>query len=359
MPDWNIPRLRLANLGLSAGAFKTPEAVVAHLGALQGQDYLASLWAVGSRLPGCTQAQVEAALTRRALVRSWPLRGTLHLVAAQDLGWMLALLGERNLARAAGRLRQLELDPQTLDRAMGLMAKALRQGPLSRPALLQALEHGGVSTQGQRGYHLLWVAAQRGWICGVGRLGKQDAFALSGSALPQTKARPRDAALAELAHRYFVGHGPATEDDFAFWAGLPLKEARLGLELARAGLQSREQHGRTYWMGARVLGPERDWTRPRLAAGFDECLLGYRDRGDVLEAVHAPKVCPGGNGVFLPLLLRQGQVQGAWTRELRAATVRVKVLPFRPWPSSQTRTLRAEAQAYAGYLGLSLHPDPL
>jgi hypothetical protein len=356
MPDWDIPRLRLANLGLSAGAFKNPESVVAHLGALQGQDYLASLWAVGSRLPGCTQAQVEMALERGALVRSWPLRGTLHLVAAQDLGWMLALLGARNLARAAGRLRQLELDAKTLTRSLALMAKALRQGPLSRPALFQALERGGVSTQGQRGYHLLWVAAQRGWICGVGRLGKQDAFALADAWLPKTKARSREAALAELAGRYFAGHGPATLADFAFWTGLPLGDARLGLELAKAGLQARDQAGQTYWMDPKGLAQERDWAGPRLAAGFDEFLLGYQDRGDVLEKIHAAKVCPGGNGIFLPLLLRQGRVQGAWKRELRASTVRVQVQPFQALPKAGARPLRAAAQAYAAFLGLELEP---
>jgi hypothetical protein len=356
MPDWNIPRLRLANLGLSAGAFNRPEDVVAHVGALQGQDYLASLWAVGSRLPGCTQAHVEVALERGALVRSWPLRGTLHLVAAQDLGWMLDLLGPRNLARAAGRLRQLELDPKTLDRAMGLLAKALRPGPRSRPALFQALERGGVSTEGQRGYHLLWVCAQRGLICGVGRLGKQDAFALAEAWLPKTKARGKEAALAELARRYFSGHGPATVADFAFWTGLPLGEARLGLDLARAGLQARDQAGQTYWMGPKVPAEGRDWAGPRLAAGFDECLLGYQDRGDVLEKADAPKACPGGNGIFLPLLLRQGRVQGVWKRVLKAATVRVELLPFRALPKSEAGPLRAAAAAYAGFLGLELEP---
>ncbi|HET8645200.1 MAG TPA: crosslink repair DNA glycosylase YcaQ family protein, partial [Vicinamibacteria bacterium] len=145
---------RLANQGLAAPLRGGPADLVRHLGAVQAQDYPGSLWALGLRLRGASRAGVEAAIASGALVRTWPMRGTLHYVPAEDVRWMLRLLTPRVIARSAGRYRQLELDEVAFARARRILSRALRDGRrLTRRAAYSALEAGGVRAAGQRGIH--------------------------------------------------------------------------------------------------------------------------------------------------------------------------------------------------------------
>src|SRR5262245_8621765 len=126
------------------------------MGAVQAQDHAAGLWAVGVRLPAATESDIEAAVAARTIVRTWPMRGTLHFVPAADVRWMLGLLTPRVLARSAGRYRELELDAAALSRAGRILARALRDGRrLTRGAAYAALARGGVSPEGQRGIHVI------------------------------------------------------------------------------------------------------------------------------------------------------------------------------------------------------------
>ncbi|HVF66173.1 MAG TPA: crosslink repair DNA glycosylase YcaQ family protein, partial [Pyrinomonadaceae bacterium] len=128
MHGLNVAAERLANQHLSRQVFEKPSDVVRHLGAVQAQDYLASLWAVGLRTKGATEADVERALADRSVVRTWPMRGTLHFVPAADARWMLGLLTPRVVARSAARYRQLELDERTFARCGEVFVRALRGG---------------------------------------------------------------------------------------------------------------------------------------------------------------------------------------------------------------------------------------
>src|SRR5881394_3653680 len=104
-PD-EILKLRLENQRIAHTSFRKAEDVVAWFGAIQAQDYLGSLWAIGQRMTAATEAAVEAAEARRAIVRTWAMRGTLHFVAAADARWMTALLAPRVIARNAARWKR-------------------------------------------------------------------------------------------------------------------------------------------------------------------------------------------------------------------------------------------------------------
>src|SRR5215218_8138423 len=146
-----VARLRLRNQGIAAGRFKNPSDVVRWFGAVQAQDYLGSLWALGLRLPRASEAEVERAVADRSIIRTWPLRGTLHFAAAEDVRWMLGLLGARTVARAAGRYKQLGLDEATFSKSRRVLARALEGGrALTRPELGAALARSGIATDGQR-----------------------------------------------------------------------------------------------------------------------------------------------------------------------------------------------------------------
>ena len=256
----NITLERLAAQRLIGRAFRTPADVVRWFGAVQAQDYPGALWAVGLRTTGATEAAVERAVESRAIVRTWPLRGTLHFVAPEDVRWMVAHFAPRMIARAAQRFTQLELDRRTLSRSAAVVTKALQGGrQLSRPRLYQRLECAGIAVGEGRGLHILWKCAHDGLICFGAREGKQHTFALLDEWLPPTRALDRDEALAEIARRYFTSHGPATVSDFGWWSGLSASDARSALEMARPGLQSERIDDAVYWHAERRgSAPARD-----------------------------------------------------------------------------------------------------
>ncbi len=354
MAGFDIATQRLHNQGIVPTRLTTPGEVVRKLCAVQAQDYLAALWAIGLRArPLTTDVEVEQAIQAKEIVRTWPMRGTLHFVAAADVRWLLALLTPRVLAGAARRQQQLELDVAILSQTEALFTKALHgRPPLTRPQMMALLEQAGISTKEQRGYHLLWWAAQIGLICFGPRQGKQDTFVWLDDWLPPGPRLSRAEALAELARRYFTGHGPATLQDLMWWSGLPAAEARAGLEQVAAELASAVVDGQTYWFASPSASPSAAISPAYLLPAFDEYLLGYRDRSAVLDPAHATLIVPGSNGVFKPLLVVDGQVVGTWQRTRRQTKVVVEVQPFAALSPAHREAAAAAAEPYGRFLGL-------
>lgn len=352
MTSFDLTHRRLHNQMIAPAAGALPGDVVKQLGAMQAQDYLGALWAVGLRLAATTEPTIEQAISDKKIVRTWPMRGTLHFVAPEDARWMLALLTPRILANAARRHQQLELDGATFARVETLFASALRGGrQLTRSEMMAALERGGIATAGQRGYHILWWAAQTGLICFGPRQGKQDSFVWLDDWLPAGQPLSREEALAGLTRRYFTGHGPATIQDFIWWSGLPAADARAGLEMVKAQLAYEEMGGQSYW-----FSPASVTKNPAPAAWllppFDEYLLGYRDRQAVLNPAHANKVAPGANGMFKPIIVIDGRVAGVWQRTLRKTKVLIRFDPFDPLSPAQWEAVAAATEPYGRFLGL-------
>lgn len=349
----NIALDRLVNQAIAHPTFDQPDDVVAWLGALQAQDYPGSLWTIGLRMARATERHVEAAIAARTIVRTWPMRGTLHFVAAQDIRWLLELLAPRMIAQSAGRYRQLELDEVIFARSKEVFAQALQGGQqLTRAEMHQFLTQVNIATAGQRGYHILLRAAQDQLICfGVPR-GKQQTFTLLDEWIPPTKKLARDEALAELARRYFSSHGPALLADFVWWSGLTIKEARVGIELAKAQLDHATIDGKNYWFGTALSISKADAPSLYLLPGFDEFMLGYTDRSASLDAPDAKKIHPGGNGVFSPTIVIDGKVTGTWKRTFKKGAVVIEMVGFRPLNSAEQQAFRAAAQRYGEFLGL-------
>jgi hypothetical protein len=346
---------RLFNQRLDGEKFEKPEEAVRWMGALQAQDYQQSLWAIGLRMQSATVADIEQAIVDRKIVRTWPMRGTLHFVPGEDAKWMLSLSASRMLTQVRRRQEQLELDKTIMEGCKELFYDALKGNKrLSRPNLMQLLEDSGISTKNQRGYHILWYLSQTGLICLGPMQDKQQTFVLLDEWVPDSRTFSREESLAELARRYFASHGPATIGDFAWWAGLTMADARLGLEGAKGDLLPDQRNGQAYWMtkGAESQRAD-DPSRVYLLPGFDEHLLGYKDRSAVLAAEHAQRIVPGNNGMFLPTLVVAGQVIGTWKRRLTKKALEITLHPFIPLEVSQESLLEA-AQRYSHFLGLSL-----
>ncbi len=349
----DIGRCRLANQLISVSRCREPEQVVAALGALQAQDYAGALWSVGLRLPDATEAAVEKAIARRKIVRTWLMRGTLHFVATADVRWFLELLTPRIIAGSAARARNLELDAAVFARCEKLFVRALKGGrQLPREAMMELLENHKISTAKMRGYHILWRLAQEGLITFAARAGRSQTFALLDEWVAPAQKLDRAAALAELARRYFTSHGPALLADFAGWSGLRSADARAGVEAASSALRRERIGNADFWMPADAAAPNAGMTEAQLLPGFDEYLLGYKDRSAVLEARHAKKIVPGSNGVFSPTLILQGRVAGTWKRTLNKKTVVIAVSSFNPLKKAEKQAVAAAADRYGQFLGL-------
>jgi hypothetical protein len=348
-----IAYFRLCNQQIAGAEFTTPGDVVGWLGAMQAQDYAGAKWSIGLRLPDATDETVEQAIANKTIIRTWPMRGTLHFVAAEDVRWLLELLTPRIVAQSARRHKQLGLDEAIFLQSYKALVKAMQGGQqLTREEAYEALEQAGISTIGQRGYGILQRAGMDKLICFGVRRDKQPTFVLLDEWLPSSKTFAREEALAEVAQRYFTGHGPATIADFMWWTGLPAAEARAGLEMAKPQLISETIEGQTYWLSPHkpTLKPDPDTVY--LLPGFDEYLLGYKDRSAVLEAQYVPYIWPGG-GMFSPTVVLDGRVVGAWKRTFKKNTVVVTVTPFTSLSKAQSQAMSAAVKFYGSFVGLA------
>lgn len=340
---------RLRRQQLTRQVFDDVAALVRWFGAVQAQDLPGGKWAIGLRVRGGgaaggaapTVADVDAAIAARRIVRSWPMRGTLHFVAAEDLRWLLGLLAPRVLTRAASRYRELGLDAATFSKAERVVRRALHGGAvLARPAAMQVLASGGVDPAGQRGIHVLGWLAMRGVICQATPVGKQTGFALLDDWVPGGHAWTGDAALAEVARRYVQSHAPATAADFAWWSGLNLTEARRAMALV--GDQDR---GDAALLGSGPAPPARGaWLLPP----WDEYTVGYKDRAALVRPAHAAHA---GLELLKPTVMLDGQVVGTWTRTLGKAGVSFAVSSFGALAATQRRRIDRAAQRYASFFG--------
>lgn len=209
-------------------------------------------------------------------------------------------------------------------------------------------------TDAGRGYHLLWHLALAGTlVLGPFQDGEQR-FVL----LDEWVSRPRrlegDEALGELVRRHLAGRGPATVADIAWWTKLGLREVRTGLEAVRDELVPFDRAGTPHWGHGPSL--ERDAAaRPRttvLLPGFDEFLLGYRDRDAALDPAHAPLTVPGGNGVFRPTIMHRGRIVGVWSRRATAGRTTITATPFdRALPRAAVAEMERMAREYGRFLG--------
>ncbi|GAA4442059.1 winged helix DNA-binding domain-containing protein [Phytohabitans houttuyneae] len=333
MDTGEIAMLRLVAQRVAGPGHTGASAAVRWLAAAQAQDHGGAITSVALRTAGGTRAGVEAAFDRGEVVKSWPLRGTLHLVAAEDLPWILTLGAPRVIAKTAARRAGLALDDKTMGYARELTQASLRgRRSVRRDELLAVWEAAGISTAGQRGYHILRHLAMTGLVCFGPVGGGEQLVVLVDDWVPRPRRLDREEALGELALRYFRGHGPATVKDYARWAGLTVADVKAGLALARPELAATRAGDVEYLMDPAtpdLLAAHRAEARAvHLLPGFDEYMLGYADRSAALPAAYADRIVPGGNGVFQPTVVSGGQVVGTWRAAGKAGRREVAVTPF-------------------------------
>jgi hypothetical protein len=335
---------RLTAQMLAGAPARDPVDVVQRLLAVQGQDPRGARLAIRARSSGLSAVDADRALTDdRTLLITWLNRGTLHLVSHEDYPWLHALTTPPLLTGNARRLAQEGVTQSKAERGVATIERSLaEEGPLTRTQLRERIAAAGVRTEGQALVHLLMLASLRGITVRGPMIDRQHAYVLVDDWLGKpAAAMDRDRALAELARRYLAGHGPADERDLAKWAGLPLRDARAGLDAIASELQTRAD-GLVDLAGR---SPAAELPPPRLLGAFDPLLLGWASREAIVSAHHRRIVTV--NGLFRPFALVRGRAVAVWNM----SAGKIAMEPFGRLTRRDTAALNADAKDVARYLG--------
>lgn len=353
-PSPSIPQRRLAGQLVTNPVASLVEAV-AWLGAVQAQDYGLSPWALGLRSQGATAAMVDRAVADGSIVRTHAFRGTWQYIARDDARWMLALVADRVVKGSAARYRAMGLDERTLRRAEDVLRDATGGGAqLTRAEIAAALQRARIATDGHRLSHIIGRAELDAVICSGGRRGKQPTYAAFDERVPQAAARSRDSAFAELARRFFRSRGPATMRDFLWWTGLAAAEVRAGHAAIAGELACADVDGATYWWHRDAArGRSRTASIAHLLPAFDEYLIGYSDRCDVLHPDHVRAINNGG-GFLAAIVVVDGHVAGTWSRSFERAGLTIDLAPLRAWKRAARAAITEAAERYAAFVASPL-----
>ena len=334
---------RMTRQGLAARSAADAAGVAAAAVGLQAQDAGAARLGVRARSTAVDEAAVVNAIQHeRSVVRTWLMRSTVHLVAAEDLRWMAELYGPVMERSYRTRWRSLGITEPMIEATEPHARELLEGRGLTRHELAAELATRGIELgeDGQAPTHLLAALTARGLTCRGADRGRDATFVLLDDWVAPAPA-PIDP-LAELARRYFRAFGPATAADFTTWSGLPSGAAMAAI---RDELSEVEFDGRRGW----TLGQVDPVPAVRLLPMFDNYLLGYRDRTAILDPARHPQVYVG--GIIKATVVCDGRVIGIWRLNRSARTVAVRVTSFESFTRRHRDELDRERADLERYLG--------
>jgi len=350
MDDRALARWRMHTLRLVGRAYPSPEAVVDGLLAVQSENHSQASWAVAARTPGITSAVFERLFDQGAILRTHVLRPTWHYVRPDDIRWLVELTAPRIRRLMVPVQQRLDMDAAALDASAEAIAEALSGGMhLTRDALGERLRQAGLAADGERLGVMIYHAETSALICSGTPQGGHQTYALLDERAPGARRLDHDDAIAQLALRYFRGHGPATERDLSYWATMTLTEVRRGLAAVASELDHIQHDGRTYWFAEPPPGDGAVSPRAHLLQVLDEYHNGYQDSRHVLDA---DGIAPRGRPAAVGMALVDGQMVGDMRRTIRTGGVGFELGLFRELDAGELDALAAAADRYGRFLGL-------
>lgn len=350
----DIAHLRLSIQGIQPPGFERVDEAVGWLGAMQSQEYAQAKWSIGLRVTDCDESAVDTALAEGSVLRTHVLRPTWHYVRPEDIRWMQQATSHRVRSMLASYDRALELDEELYVRATEVIERSVEgERHRTRPELAEALAAAGIAAKGQLLGHIVMRAELDAVLCSGIPRGKQVTYALVAERAPGAKRLGREEALAELTHRYFRSHGPATEKDFRWWASLTAVEARRGLQMVAPQLESGEHEGRIYWWAeGSAVWPTREAGVAHLMQAYDEFVVGYSESRGALDVDRAAGAVPGGTPLYHVIIL-DGQAVGRWRRQPRSKDVKYQIQLMRPLTSWQRESVYQAVHRHAAFSGVA------
>lgn len=344
----NIATIRLISQQIATTKFKAVKDVVDWMGAMQAQDYAMAKWAIGARLPNSTDQDIETAINHGEIIRTHLLRPTWHFASAENIVWMLVLTVPQIKVSLKSRNRELGLSETIFAKSNTIIEKALAGGKhLTRQELITELEKAHIATEDNRASHLMLQAELDGIVCSGAVKGGKQTYALLEERVPKTKPLTREEALAKLAQKYFTSHGPASLQDFVWWSGLSVSDARRALEMVKSDFISETIDSRTYWFSPFVPALKPDKEAAYLLPAFDEFIISYKDRRAALPFEDHNKAVSD-NGIFRPVIVVNGKIIGTWKRTIKKDRVIIETQLFEQ-PDKATRSLVEEASIRYGH----------
>ena len=329
MNNVSIADIRPINHQLSRTDYTTPRQIVAHLGAIQAQDFNSAQWAIGARLNGITEKSVQEAFDKGEILRTHVLRPTWHFVTPENIRWMLQLSAKRIVQSMKSRDRDLGLTDEIYSKCYRIIEKALeKEDCLTREELTEILHNAGMEVNSSQMTHVLTGAGANGIVCSGALCEKKQTYALLEKRVSAAKPLTQEESLEKLARIYFTGHGPATLQDFVWWSGLSVSEARQGLQSVQTEFVSETINGQMYWMPNIDFQPLIGKNDVHLLPAFDEYIVGYKDRTAILTSENHQKAISS-NGVFRPVVVKDGRVIGFWKKATSVKKI-ITVAPFEP-----------------------------
>jgi hypothetical protein len=346
----DIASLRLVNQQIVISSFTSARELLGWIGAMQAQDFPMAKWAVGLRTTGSTEQMINSAIDSGEIIRTHLLRPTWHMVAAEDLYWMLELSAPQIKTALKTRHTFLRMTTSIINNCNEVIKNALTGNQhLTRDALAIQLGKIGITNDNNRLAHVFLLAEIEGLICSGKSIGNKPTYALLEERMGIPVKISRDEALEKLARKYFLSHGPATLQDFKWWSGLKVKDARNALESVKSDLEPVTIGSETYWMGNSASSSPDTSPAVYLLPAYDEYLISYTDRSAAISEVHNKKAISV-NGIFKPLIVSEGQVIGIWKRTANKEIQVLECLLFQAVTKSIKKGIELAAERYGRFL---------
>lgn len=352
MNNAEIAARRLHQQGLSKIIFKDAHDAVTQLGAVQAQDYAGAKWALGQRLQEVSDFALDKGFNDGSLLRTHLLRPTWHFVSPEDIRWLLKLTAPRVHAANAFMYRRQELNQAVFKKSYQVLEKALHGNKhLTREELGSALTKAGINTESLRLTYIMMSAELDAVVCSGPRRGKQFTYALLEERAPHVRSWTRDEALAELMRRYFSTRGPATLQDFTWWSGLTMAEAKRGIEMLNSEFIHEEINGQTNWFPdikpVKVKSPS-----VYLLPNYDEYFIGFKDRSAMGEVAARVEYKADDPALLAHVIILDGQFVGGWRRILAKDTVTVELNPITKLNKVEKQAVASAAERFGKFLNL-------
>ena len=352
MTSAEMIRYRLVNQQIADSKFKAPQQIVEWMIAMQAQEFAMAKWAIGLRLPGSVEGDIEEAFTKGEILRTHLMRPTWHFVAPSDIRWLLALTAPRVHTASAFMHRHLELDTKLFKRSNDAIIKALSGGKqLTREQLRIALEQKKIKADGVRLAHLLMKAELDAIICSGARQGKQFTYALLEERVAPAKTIHRTEALAAFTQRYFTSRGPATIKDFTTWSGLTVADAKEGARMLPSNFIKEKIKEQEYYFIPADLSSNIKIQTSFLMPDYDEYGMGYKDRSVLLVSKEDVLQFRGENPAYNRMIIFDGKIEGTWKRVIKNNTVSIETIPFRPLSKTRQQILARAIKKYCSFIG--------
>lgn len=352
MTNIEILRHRLQNQQIAETRFTKPEEIVSHLLAMQSQDFAMAKWAIGLRLPGTTEADIDKLFNEGRILRTHLMRPTWHFVTPHDIRWLIEFTAPRVRKIMVPYDKRLGLTQKVFTKSTDVLSRILEGGKVfDRTALRTELAKKKLPLHDNSLSHILMHAELECVICSGPRVGKQFTYMLFDERVPKSKSLKGEDALAELTLRYFAARGPATMQDYMWWSGLNATDAKKGIAMLPRDYV-REKIGRKeYIFQPKELKDSKDLQMTFLLPDYDEYGISYKDRDALFNPNGVKGPGRGGHIIFNHMIVIDGIIGGTWQREVKRKSVTVEARLIKGLPQAKDKAVKAAVRRYIQFFG--------